>query len=275
MIESLRGLFDTLFNLLGATLLAFHGWGAPWWLSIVMLTVVVRTLLFPLTMRQVKNMRRMQELKPDLDEIRARHKDEPKKQREEITKLYTERQINLLGGCLPLVVQLPIFIALYYTIKEFETLNSFTNGGLFWFRDLTAADPYFILPVAYVLTMMASQELTIRHTAPQQQRLMRILPVVFGFFLMDFPAGLFVYWISSNLITFAQNYVIYGRSSAEDDPSEANGLSEDPSPTDKPRGQVEHRLEPPRREPAQNANGNNMPSSGRRNRRKRKVRKKR
>jgi YidC/Oxa1 family membrane protein insertase len=275
MIETLSSLFDPLISLLGTTLSIFHAWGVPWWLSIIMLTVVLRILLFPLTFRQVRNMRRMQELKPDMDEIRARHKDEPKKQKEEIAKLYAERQINPLGGCLPLVVQLPIFVVLYYTIKEFETLNSFTNGGLSWFRDLTAPDPYFILPVAYVLTMMASQHWTLKYTAPQQKQLMRFLPIVFGLFLMRFPAGLFVYWISSNLITFGQNYVIYGRSPANNTPGEANGLSEDPSPTDKPRGQEEHRPEPPRREPARNANGNNKPSSGRRNRRKRKVRKKR
>src|SRR5215217_2809469 len=209
MIENLKNLFDPLFGLLAATLSTFHGWGAPWWLSIMVLTLVVRTLLFPLTVRQVRSMRKMQELKPDMDEIRARHKDDPRKQQEEITKLYGERGINPLGGCLPLVVQLPIFIALYYTIKKFEALESFTSGGLFWFKDLTVADPYFILPVAYVLTMMASQELTIRRTAPQQKQLMRIMPIAFGFFLARFPAGLFVYYISSNLITFCQNYIIY------------------------------------------------------------------
>jgi len=214
-METLRNLFDPLFNLLGATLTTFHGWGAPWWLAIIMLTVVVRTLLFPLTVRQVKNMRRMQELKPDMDEIRARYKDDPQKQQQEMMKLYGERKVNPLGGCLPLVVQLPIFIALYYTIKQFEHLESFRTGGLLWFQDLTIADPFFILPVAYVLTMMASQELTIRRTAPQQKHLMRIMPIAFGFFLMRFPAGLFVYWISSNTITFVQNYLIYHRSTGK------------------------------------------------------------
>lgn len=215
-METLRNLFDPLFNLLGATLTTFHGWGAPWWLAIIMLTVVVRTLLFPLTVRQVKNMRGMQELKPDMDEIREKHKDDPKKQQQEIMTLYGERKVNPLGGCLPLVVQLPIFIALYYTIKQFDKLESFANGGLFWFKDLTVADPYFILPVAYVLTMMASQELTIRRTAPQQKHLMRVMPIAFGFFLMRFPAALFVYWITSNTITFVQNYLIYHRSPGKD-----------------------------------------------------------
>jgi YidC/Oxa1 family membrane protein insertase len=169
MIDLLKDLFHPLFDLLAATLTTFHGWGPPWWLSVVMLTLVVRTLLFPPTFRQVKSVRRMQELKPDLDEIRAQYKDDPKKQQQEQMKLYGERGINPLGGCLPIFVQLPIFIVLYQTIKQFEHLESFRTGGLLWFQDLTVADPYLILPVAYVLTMMASQELTVRRTAPSKR----------------------------------------------------------------------------------------------------------
>ena len=194
---------------MGGTLSTFHGWGAPWWLAIVMLTIVVRTLLFPITYRQVKSMRRMQDLKPDMDRIRAEYKDDVQKQREEIAKLYQERQVNPLGGCLPIFIQLPIFLVLYYTIRHFDTLESFRTGGLVWFKDLTVYDHLFILPVLYVLTMMASQELTIRNTATQQKQLMRFLPIIFAVFLARFPSGLFVYWVTSNLITFAQNYVIY------------------------------------------------------------------
>jgi|tagenome__1003787_1003787.scaffolds.fasta_scaffold20984761_6 YidC/Oxa1 family membrane protein insertase len=209
MIDFLRNVLDPLFNLMGGTLSTFHGWGAPWWLSIMMLTVIVRTLLFPITYRQVKSMRRMQELKPDMDRIRTEYKDDVQKQREEMAKLYQERKVNPLGGCLPVVVQLPIFLVLYYTIRHFDTLESFRTGGLLWFPDLTQPDHLFILPALYILTMMASQEITIRNTAPQQAKLMRFLPLVFGFFLARFPSGLFVYWITSNCITFAQNYVIY------------------------------------------------------------------
>jgi YidC/Oxa1 family membrane protein insertase len=113
MIDFLRNMLDPLFTLMGATLSTFHGWGAPWWLSIMMLTIIVRTLLFPLTYRQVKSMRRMQELKPDMDRIRTEYKDDVQKQREEMTKLYQERKVNPLGGCLPVFIQLPIFIVLY------------------------------------------------------------------------------------------------------------------------------------------------------------------
>ena len=247
---------------MGATLSTFHGWGAPWWLSIVMLTVVVRTLLFPLTFRQVKNMRKMQELKPDMDEIRARYKDDSRKQQEEIMKLYQERKVNPLGGCLPLVVQIPIFIVLYYTIRQFDALESFASGGLFWFKDLTVADPYFILPIAYVLTMMASQHWTLQYTAPQQKQLMRFLPIVFGFFLMRFPAALFVYWVSSNIITFVQNYLIYGRGertgSSEGEPDGAEEGSKDENKD----------AVPARGKPTQSANGNNRPTRGKRKRKK-------
>lgn len=211
MIDFLRALFDPLFYVLGATLQEFHSVGAPWWLAIIMLTVTVRTLLFPLTLKQAKSMRKMQELKPLLDEIRTKHEGDTRKQQEEQMKVYGERGINPLGGCLPALVQLPIFLVLYYTIKEFEHLESFRTGGLFWFQDLTAADPYFILPIAYVLTMVASQELAIRNTDPQQKKLMRLMPLAFGLFLVfgGFPAGLFVYWVASNTITFCQNLFVY------------------------------------------------------------------
>jgi YidC/Oxa1 family membrane protein insertase len=209
MLQFLRDLFDPLFNIMGFTLSTFHGWGAPWWLSIVMLTIVVRTFLFPLTIRQVKSMRKMQELKPAMDELRKEHKDDPQKLQQEMMKLYTERGANPLGGCLPIVVQLPIFLVLYYTIREFDKLESFRTGGLLWFQDLTVYDPFYILPVLYIATMMISSEIAMQNTAPEQKRIMRFLPLVFGIVLLRFPAGLFVYWVSSNVISIVQNLLIY------------------------------------------------------------------
>ena len=129
MLDLLKGLFDPLFGLMGATLSTFHGWGAPWWLAIVMLTVVVRGLLFPLTYGQVKSMREMQKLKPELDEIRSRHKDDVKRQREEIGRVYREREINPLGGFLPIAVQIPIFFVLYYTISSTASAPAACSGS--------------------------------------------------------------------------------------------------------------------------------------------------
>lgn len=222
MVEFVGNLLAPLIQLLGFGLQTFHSLGAPWWLSIVLLTVVVRTLLFPLTVHQVRNMRRLQELKPQMDDIRAEHKDDPKKQQEAMMQLYAERGANPLGGCLPALVQMPVFLGLYYTIKGFESLRSFTSGGLWWFADLTAPDPYFVLPVMFVLTMMAAQEVPLRQTTPQQRRFMRLLPLFFGIFLAlaGFPSGLFVYWIASNAISLAQNALVYHRTPV---PQSSNG----------------------------------------------------
>lgn len=202
--------FAPLTGLVGEALEFFYSLGAPWWLSIVILTVIVRTLLFPLTVRQVKSMRAMQDLRPEMEKIRAKYRGNKQKQQEEIMKLYQESGVNPFGSCLPLLVQLPIFITMFYVIKDFGyTHPDFTSGGILWFPDLSVQDPYYVLPILSAVTMLAASEITSKHIDPQQRWLMRILPVVFTVFLLTFPAGLFMYWITSNLVTLAQNYVIY------------------------------------------------------------------
>lgn len=210
MINFLERVFSPLTNLLGSGLEFFHAQGLPWWLSIALLTVVVRTLLFPLTLKQVKSMRAMQDLKPEMDRLRAKYRDNRQKQQEELMKLYQERQVNPLGGCLPLLVQMPIFITMFYVIRGFgEEHPDFIQGGILWFQNLTQPDPYYILPVISAVTMLAASEITAKNLEPQQRWMMRILPVVFTVFLLSFPAGLFMYWITSNLVTLIQNYLIY------------------------------------------------------------------
>jgi len=210
MIEFLQNLFSPLINVFGGVLEFFYSQGAPWWLSIVILTVIVRSLLFPLTIKQVRSMRAMQDLKPEMDKLRARYKDDRQKQQEELMKLYQERQVNPLGGCFPLLIQMPIFITMFYVIRGFgDTHPSFTEGGLLWFQDLSSMDPYYILPILSAVTMFASMEITSKNVDPQQRWLMRIMPVGITVFLLTFPAGLFMYWITSNLVTLVQNYLIY------------------------------------------------------------------
>ena len=214
-------LFSPIVDILGVVLLYFHEtMGAPWWLSIALLTVVLRTLLFPLTVKQVKSMRAMQDLRPDMERIRAQYRDNRQKQQEEIMKLYQERKVNPLGGCLPILVQMPVFIGIFYVIREFGGYSlggrtvaaaypSFHEGGILWFQNLSVADPYYILPVLSALTMLAATEITAHNIDPQQRWIMRLLPIGITVFLFNFPAGLFVYWITSNLVTLAQNYAIY------------------------------------------------------------------
>ena len=214
-------LFSPVVDVLGVVLLYFHNTlGAPWWLSIALLTVVVRSLLFPLTVKQVKSMRAMQDLRPEMDRIRAQYRDNRQRQQEEIMKLYQERKVNPLGGCLPILVQMPVFIGIFYVIREFGGYRigdrvvppeypSFQDGGLLWFQNLSVADPLYILPIISAVTMLAATEITAKNIDPQQRWLMRLLPIGITVFLFNFPAGLFVYWITSNLVTLVQNYVIY------------------------------------------------------------------
>jgi len=222
MVNNIADFFQSVFgpivNILGGVLLYFHQTlGVAWWLSIVMLTVIVRSLLFPLTVKQVRSMRAMQDLKPHMDRVRAQFKDNPQRQREEMAKLYQEQGVNPLGGCLPILVQMPIFIGIFYVIRKFggtpgrtaPEYDSFTHGGILWFQDLSHADPYYILPIISAVTMLAATEITAKNVDPQQRWLMRLLPVGFTIFLLNFPAGLFMYWITSNLMTLVQNYAIY------------------------------------------------------------------
>src|SRR3712207_1437881 len=163
MINAIADFFENIFSpivaILGQVMLYFHNaLGAPWWLSIAMLTIVVRALLFPLTVKQVKSMRAMQDLKPEMDKIRAQYRYNRQKQQEEMMKLYQERKVNPLGGCLPILIQMPIFIGIFYVIREFggyrlgdrvvpPKFESFHEGGIMWFQNLSAPDPFYLLPV--------------------------------------------------------------------------------------------------------------------------------
>ena len=248
MINTIANFFQSLFspvvNIMGSVLLYFHqNLGLQWWLAIVLLTIIIRTLLFPLTVRQVRSMRAMQELRPEMDKIRAKYKDNRQKQQEEQMKLFQENKVNPLGGCLPLLIQMPIIIGIFYVIRKFgggvagaeAEYPSFTTGGILWFQNLTDHDPLYILPVLSALTMLASMEITNKAMEPQQRWLMRLMPLGITVFLWSFPAGLFVYWITSNTITFVQNYAIYnygpGKKTSTTSPGPNEKNKEKPAPT--------------------------------------------
>ncbi len=212
MIGFLGRLFGPLADLISGALELFHSMGAPWWLSIVLLTASVRAILFPLTIRQANNMRAMQRLKPEMDEIRSRYKDNRQKQQEALAELYRERRVNPLAGFLPVLVQVPVFITMYRVVRTHEqNFPSFAHGGLLWFTDLTKADPYFVLPILSATLLLVAGEVSARNVNPEQRRLMRFLPVAFTVLIARFPAGLFIYWVTSNTVTLAQNLVIYRR----------------------------------------------------------------
>lgn len=212
MLDFLGRIFAPLTGLMSNVLELFHSLGAPWWLSIAFLTVAVRGVLLPLTIRQVKNMRKMQELKPDMEKIRARYKKDRQKQQEAMMKLYQERKVNPAAGFFPILIQMPVFITMYHVIRDHEeSLRSFASGGILWFTNLTQHDPYFILPVLSAVILVGAGEMSSKNVSPGQKRMMRLMPLTFAVFIARFPAGLFVYWIASNTFTLIQNFLIYRR----------------------------------------------------------------
>lgn len=196
--------------------LASVGLGEQWtWgLAIIGLTVIVRTLMFPLTWKQYRSTRAMQALQPLIKDLQRKYKDDRQKLQQETMKLYSEHKVNPFASCLPLLIQMPVFFALYYAIRgagylpEAET-KALSDAAFLWIPHLGAPDPYYILLIIYVATQMISTELTLTpQTETSQKWLMRGMPIFFVFLLFKFPSGLFVYWVTTNLWTIGQQLII-------------------------------------------------------------------
>jgi YidC/Oxa1 family membrane protein insertase len=194
--------------------------GLGWGLSIIGLTVVVRLAILPLTFKQVRSMQGLQKLQPEMKKIQERFKEDKKRQQEEMLKLYQEHQINPLGSCLPLVLQLPFFFALYQTLRKggeiFEQIRAAPKGddGFLFIPNLTKDVTHhtgvlIALLLLYVTTQLASSWVSaINIQDKTQRRLLFIFPIVFSVIIIRFPAGLIVYWITTNVWTIGQQLFI-------------------------------------------------------------------
>ncbi|WP_028550659.1 membrane protein insertase YidC [Paenibacillus sp. UNC451MF] len=183
-------------------------WG-QYGLSILVVTVIIRLIILPLTLKQYKSSKRMQELQPEMKKIKEKYKDDAKKQQEETMKLFQSNGVNPLAGCLPLIVQMPILIALYNAIMR----NHHINEHSFLWMQLGAKDPFYILPLCAALTTYLQQKMMKTQMNPQMQSLMFIFPVMIFVMAMNFASALPLYWIYSNIFTIIQSYFIYGGSS--------------------------------------------------------------
>jgi len=181
--------------------------------AIILLTVAIRLLLFPLMHTSTVSMRRMQKLQPKVKEIQARYKKkkgDPQsraKMNQEMMALYKQEGVNPMGGCLPMLVQLPILWALYKLFLQAIELRHAPFFG--WIQDLSAKDPYYITPILMTATMWLQQKLAPQVGDPQQQRIMRMLPFIFGFMFLQFPSGLVLYWLTNNVLTIIQQEVTF------------------------------------------------------------------
>jgi YidC/Oxa1 family membrane protein insertase len=186
-----------------------HGLVGNWGWAIVLLTIVIKTIFFPLQAASYKSMARMKAVTPKMTALRERFKDDRVKLNQGMMELYKTEKINPLGGCLPVVVQIPVFIALYWVLlASVEMRNA---PWVLWIKDLAAPDPWFILPLLMAGTMFIQMRLNPTPPDPIQARMMQIMPIVFSVMFFFFPAGLVLYWLVNNMYSIAQQWYITRR----------------------------------------------------------------
>ncbi|GKW50048.1 membrane protein insertase YidC [Halomonas sp. NCCP-2165] len=191
-----------------------------WGWSIVVLTLFVKLVMWPLSAKAYKSMARMRKLGPEMQRLKELYGDDRQKMSQEMMKFYQKEKINPLGGCLPILVQMPVFIALYWMLLESVELRH--APFMFWIQDLSMKDPFFILPILMGASMFVQQMLNPAPPDPMQAKIMKMLPIVFTFFFLWFPAGLVIYWVVNNITSIAQQYVITRK--IENDPTIGKGM---------------------------------------------------
>ncbi len=183
-----------------------HGIVDNWGWAIIILTLLVKLAFFHLSATSYKSMARMRKVQPRITAIRDRYGGDKAQMNQKMMELYREEKINPLGGCLPIVVQIPVFIALYWVLLESVELRQ--ASFVFWLQDLSVYDPYFVLPLMMGVTMFIQQKLNPAPPDPMQARIMMALPFVFTFLFLFFPSGLVLYWFVNNLLSIAQQWII-------------------------------------------------------------------
>jgi len=183
----------------------FHNWG---W-AIIFLTIIIKAAFFKLSEASYKSMANMRKLAPRLKALKDRYGDDKAKMNQATMEMYKKEKVNPLSGCLPIMVQIPVFIALYWVLLESVELRQ--APFIFWLKDLSLQDPYFVLPVIMAASMFVQQKLNPAPVDPMQAKIMMSLPFVFGIFFAFFPSGLVLYWVINNLISITQQYIITKR----------------------------------------------------------------
>ena len=183
-----------------------HGFVGNWGWAIIILTILIKLAFFQLSATSYKSMARMRKLQPRITTLRERYAADKQRMNQAMMELYRQEKINPLGGCLPIVVQIPVFIALYWVLLESVELRQASFIG--WLDDLSLHDPYFVLPVLMGVTMLIQQKLNPTPPDPMQAKIMMALPFVFTFFFLFFPSGLVLYWFVNNVLSIIQQWVI-------------------------------------------------------------------
>ena len=184
----------------------FHNIVGNWGWSIILLTILVKLILWPLSSKSYRSMAKMRVIAPEMQRMKEEFGEDRMRFSQEMMALYKREQVNPLSGCLPLLLQMPIFLALYWVLMESVELRHAPWFG--WIQDLSAMDPWFILPLVMGLTMFIQQSLNPQPADPMQAKVFKIMPIIFTVFMLFFPAGLVLYWIVNNSITILQQWFI-------------------------------------------------------------------
>lgn len=201
------GWFDWMAKPFLVVLNYFNRFIGNYGIAIIVLTIIIKILFYPLTKKSLHSMRDMQKMQPMMAAVKEKYKGDKDKMNKELMELYKRHKLNPVGGCLPMVLQIPVFIALYevlYVAIELRHAPFFL-----WITDLSAKDPYYITPVLMGATMFLQQKMTPSAVDPAQQKIMMLMPIVFTFMFLSFPAGLVLYWLVNNVLSIGQQYFVY------------------------------------------------------------------
>ncbi|MGH8698088.1 MAG: membrane protein insertase YidC, partial [Burkholderiales bacterium] len=184
----------------------FYTWLGNWGLAIIGLTILIKLIFFPLSAASYKSMARMKQVTPRLMKLREQYGDDRVKLNQAMMELYKQEKINPLGGCLPIAVQIPVFISLYWVLLASVELRQAPFYG--WITDLSAVDPFYILPALMMGSMVIQTRMSPTPPDPVQAKVMQIMPIAFGVMFFFFPAGLVLYWLVNNILSIAQQWQI-------------------------------------------------------------------
>ncbi len=183
-----------------------HGLAQNWGVAIILLTVLIKLVFYPLSAASYKSMAKMRKLAPRLQQLKERYGDDRQKMHEAMMKIYQEEKINPLGGCLPILVQIPVFIALYWVLLGAVELRQAPFA--LWIQDLSMPDPYYVLPIVMAITSFIQIKLSPASPDPVQQKVMMAMPIMFSVMFIFFPSGLVLYWLVNNVLSILQQWRI-------------------------------------------------------------------
>lgn len=185
---------------------AFHSWAGNWGVAIILLTLLVRLCVLPFNIMSFKSMKAMQRVQPLIQALREKHKDDPMRLNTEMMAVMKQNGANPIGGCLPMVLQIPVFFALYRVIGS--SIELYSSPFILWITDLSAHDKFYVLPVSMAIFMYIQQKITPSTMDPTQAKIMAFLPLVFSLFMLQLPSGLCLYMVVSTLFGITQQYLI-------------------------------------------------------------------